>query len=96
MEKQEKQYERDPNFIYRKIVDESVLVPIHHDVADMDCIYTLNELGSFLWEFLEKPATQAELQTAVLDQYDADTSSLQTDLERFLEEMISIGALRKA
>ncbi len=91
----ETRYERNPDFIYRKIVDESVLVPIHHDVADMDCIYTLNGMGAFLWERLAQPATQAELEAAVLVEYDADLEVLVTDLEKFLVEMTTIGALRK-
>jgi len=36
-------YERNESFIYRSIVNEAVLVPIHQDVADMECIYTLND-----------------------------------------------------
>ena len=91
----ETRYERNPDFIYRKIVDESVLVPIHHDVADMDCIYTLNGMGAFLWERLAQSATQAELEAAVLVEYDADLEVLVTDLEKFLVEMTTIGALRK-
>ena len=87
-------YERNPDFIFRKIVDESVLVPIHQDVADMDCIYTLNGVGAFVWEHLDAPATQADLQAAVLDEYAADPQALTTDLESFLHEMTTIGALR--
>lgn len=91
----EPRYERNPDFIYRKIVDESVLVPIHNNVADMDCIYTLNGMGAFLWERLAQPATRSELETAVLTEYDADLDVLVVDLESFLVEMTTIGALRK-
>jgi hypothetical protein len=93
--KEETRYARNPDFIYRKIVDEAVLVPIHKDVADMECIYTLNELGAFIWERLEEPTTQGELQAVVLEAYDAETQALVADLTRFLEEMTGIGAVRK-
>lgn len=86
-------YQRNPDFIYRKIVEESVLVPLHKDVADMDCIYTLNSVGAFIWEQLEQPATTDALQAALLEEYDADPEVLQADLARFVEEMMSIGAL---
>jgi hypothetical protein len=91
----EAQYERNPDFIYRKIVNEAVLVPIHQDLADMDCLYTLNGVGAFVWERLEGPSTQAELQAAVLDEYAADPAVLIADLQRFINEMTSIGAVRK-
>jgi len=91
----EKKYARNPDFIYRKIVDESVLVPFHNNVADMDCIYTLNSLGVFIWEQLTEPATRVQLEQAVLAEYDADPAVVVSDLDRFLAEMISIGAMRQ-
>ena len=91
----EQKYARNPDFIYRKIVDESVLVPFHNNVADMDCIYTLNSLGAFIWEQLTEPATRVQLEQAVLAEYDADPAVVVSDLDRFLAEMISIGAMRQ-
>jgi hypothetical protein len=91
----ETRYERNPDYIFRKIVDELVLVPIYQDVADMDCIYTLNAVGAFLWERLAQPATQAELQAALLVEYDAEPEVVAADLEDFLREMTAIGAVRK-
>ena len=89
----ETHYQRNPNFIYRKIVDESVLVPIHKDVADMDAIYSLNSIGSFIWEHFDAPGTQNDLITAILHEYDADPDVLKADLKRFLDEMLALGAL---
>lgn len=90
-----KRFERNIDFIYRRIVDESVLVPLHNNVADMDCIYTLNGMGAYLWERLATPATQAELEDAIMAEYDAEPIVLVKDLEKFLAEMVSIGALRE-
>jgi hypothetical protein len=77
-------------------VDEAVLVPIRQDVADMDCIYTLNEVGALIWEQLDRPATEAELQEAILDQYAAEPETVALDLNHFLRGMVDIGAVRKA
>jgi len=92
---EEARYARNPDFIYRKIVDESVLVPFHNNVADMDCIYTLNGMGAFIWDQLAEPATRAQLEQAVLAEYDADPALVVADLDRFLAEMVSIGAMRQ-
>jgi len=93
--KEEAHYEKNPDFIYRKIVDEAILVPIHQDVADMDCIYTLNGIGAFIWEHLDQPSTQTELKAQVMSEYDADPEVLVADLERFLSEMTALGAIRR-
>lgn len=95
MRQEEIRYVRNPDFIYRKIVDESVLVPVHKDVADMDSIFTLNEVGAFIWEQLEEVATRSALETAVLDAYDADPKVLRADLDQFLNEMVTIHALKE-
>jgi hypothetical protein len=89
-------FERNPDFIFRKIVDEAVLVPIHQDVADMDSIYTLNDVGAFIWESLILPATKNDLLAQLLEMYDAEAETLASDLETFLNEMVEIGALQKA
>ena len=86
-------FSRNPDFIFRKVLDEFILVPIHKDVADMECIYTLNPLGAFIWEKLEKPLSVAALLAAIADRYDADPQLIRMDLENFLEELGAIGAL---
>jgi hypothetical protein len=91
----ESRYQRNPEFIYRKIADESVLVPIHKDVADMESIYTLNAVGAFIWDLLEEPSSHMGILDAVMNAYDADPEVLTADLENFLHEMIAIDALRE-
>ena len=95
MEANGARYERNKDFIYRSIVNEAVLVPIHQDVADMECIYTLNDLGAFIWEQMDQPLTQDELLANIEDQYDVDPAVLAVDLENFIQEMTVIGAIRK-
>lgn len=92
---EEARYERNPEFIFRRIVDELLLVPVHQEVADMDCMYTLNPVGAFIWQQLEQPATLAELQTAVEDTYDADPKALAADLIEFVQGLESAGAVRR-
>ena len=88
-------YERNPNFIFRKIVDETLLIPMHHDVVDMECIYALNPVGAFIWQSLDQPQSQQSLHGIILAEFDADPDVLTADLEQFLLEMTAIGALRK-
>jgi len=88
-------FERDPDFIFRKIVDEAILVPIQRDVADMDCIYTLNDVGAFIWEHLAQPTTQENLEAALLEEYEEQAEVIKGDLASFLSEMLSIGAIKQ-
>lgn len=87
---------RNPDFIFRKVVNEIVLVPIHQDVADMESIYTLNELGAFVWEQLGQPASIASLQHAILEEYEADPELVSVELQEFLDQLVEFGAVARS
>ena len=46
-------YRKNEDFVYRKIQDETILVPIKDNVGDMGSIYDLNEVAAFIWEHLD-------------------------------------------
>ena len=87
------QIKRNDDFIFRKIVNEMILVPVKHDVADMEHIFTLNEVGAFVWEKLSKSSTIEELQQAILDEFEVDPAMAQQDLQVFLEDLEAFQAL---
>lgn len=93
MEAEAQYYQRNPDYIFRRIVDEMVLVPIYQDLADMDSIYTLNEVGAFIWDKLEQPACITDLKEMILEKYDSNTVQVLNDLHTFLGEMCTFGAV---
>ena len=48
---------------------------------------TVNEVGAFLWEKLEKGATEEELLAAVLAEYDVDAETAKADIKEFLDKL---------
>jgi len=89
----ETQIKRNDDFIFRKIVNEMILVRVKHDVADMEHIFTLNEVGAFVWEKLSKSSTIEELQQDILDEFEVDPAMAQQDLQVFLEDLEAFQAL---
>jgi hypothetical protein len=77
------------------IVDELVLVPIHQDVADLDGIYSLNEVGAFIWEKLANPIDLQELKNALLEEFEVDEGIVMEDVQTFLAELSEFGAVKK-
>ncbi|MGI6740025.1 MAG: PqqD family protein [Brevefilum sp.] len=86
---------RNQNFVYRQIVEEMVLVPIRQNIAELDSIYTLNELGAFIWKQLEDPRSNLELEKAILAEFDVDDEVVRTDLASFIQDLEQIGAIEK-
>ncbi len=87
---------RSDNFIFRKVVKEMVLVPIKQDVAELEHIFTLNEVGAFVWDTLSKPSTIEELQQAVLEEFDVEPEVAQQDLHEFLNALDALNALERS
>ena len=88
-------YERNTDFISRQVVDELLLVPIRQEVADMDCIYTTNPVGAFIWNKLDGQATLADLQAAIVDEFAVDAQEAADDLLEFVRELEAAGAVRR-
>ena len=91
----EARYEKDPNIVYREIAGEAILVPVRREVGDMDSIYTLNEVGVFLWEHLDGDTRAKDLRASLLDKYDVSARVAETDLFEFLQSLEELGAVRR-
>ncbi len=49
--------------------------------------FGLNEVGAWIWRFIQQPRTVAEVQAAVLDEFDVTPEQCQADLEALLREL---------
>lgn len=89
-------YQRTEAFVARAIGGETVLVPIRRQIGDLESIYTLNEVATFIWERLATPSTMAEIALALEDTFAGDPAEMRTDLSAFLSEILDLGAIRPA
>lgn len=86
-------YKRNPEFIYRRVSDELILVPIHKNMADMEAIFSLNEVGAFIWDKLEFPLSLEQIEKTLVGEFDAELRIIQSDIKQFLAEMVALGAV---
>jgi hypothetical protein len=89
-------YQRTEEFVARTIAGETVLVPIRRQIGDLESIYTLNEVATFIWERLAKPSTLAEIALALDAAFAGDSAEMRADLEEFLGELLDLGAVGSA
>lgn len=87
---------RSENFIFRKVVNEMILVPIKQDVANMEHIFTLNEVGAFIWDQLSQPCSEEMLRSAILEAFDVDPATVLQDLHSFLQALDEISAVERS
>ena len=89
----EMKYRRNDNFVFRKIGDEMILVPIKDNVGDMGYIYNLNELGAFIWQHLDGKDRLLDIKNSILEEFDASAQQAEKDVCEFVDDLKEIGAI---
>jgi len=88
-------YQRNENFVFRRIEDETILVPIKDNVGDMSCIYSLNEVGAFIWQHLNGILTLSEIKNMILTEFEVSAKEVEFDLNEFIADLNAIDAIRR-
>ena len=87
---------RNPDFVSRAVAEQMVLVPVTRQAADLESVFTLNEVGAFIWQALEEPVTEQDLARAVAEEYEVDEEQALADVEEFLVQLEEIDAVTRA
>lgn len=88
-------YLQSDSVVARVIAGETLIVPVRGGVGDLASIYSLNELGSFLWRQLQPAKTCEELVSLVLDEYDVTAEMAEQDVRTFLDKIKDVGLVRE-
>jgi hypothetical protein len=88
------QFVRSENVVSRVIAGETLIVPVRRGVADLASLFSFNQVGSTIWEAIEKPRTVDELVTLVADAYDVTPEKAREDIEVFLNEAQAAGIVQ--
>ncbi len=84
---------RNPDFVFRNVADECLLVPIAREASELGSIYALNEVGGFVWHLLDGEHDLGALVDAVLAEFDVEREEAEVDLRELLTELASLGAV---
>ena len=90
-----KRYRRNENMVFRRIGDETILVPIRDNVGDMSFIYNLNETAGFVWEHLDGKRSLLDLQEMIVNVFDIEPETAQRDVSDLIEELKEIDAVHE-
>jgi hypothetical protein len=80
--------------IARTVCGETLLVPVRGNVAQCDCVFILNQTGSFLWSQIDGTRSVDELSAAVRVAFEhAPAGSVEDDVGVFLAAMDARGLI---
>jgi hypothetical protein len=79
---------RNREVVSRKIEGELIIVPIRSGVGDLNSLYTLNAVGSVLWDFMAEGHTVGEMVQRVCDEFEVTRNQAEQDIETFLGSLL--------
>ncbi len=86
-------YRRNPDFVFRQIADEMILVPIKQKVGDLESLYSLNATASRIWDLLDGTEDLADIRDVLASEFDIGEKDLTAHLSTFVEQLKEIGAV---
>ena len=92
----ERVLQRAGDFATRNVAGETILVPIRSGVADLECVFTLDEVGTAVWKSLESPKTVDQVAAEIAGEFDVDPAEARRDVEEFVEALASSRLVRDA
>lgn len=92
----DRRFVKDPSMVFRKIADECLLVPIRHQVADLNYIFVLNPVAGRIWELIDGQRRVCDIREQLLAEYDADPKEVEQDLAEFLAQLSEIESIKES
>jgi plasmid stabilization system protein ParE len=79
--------------VTRAIAGETLIIPIARATADLESIFTLNAVGSRIWELLEGPVAMPRLVETIEREFDVSPGDAARDVAEFLESLRAAGLI---
>jgi len=90
----ERRFAKDPSIVSRKIADEIILVPVRQKAADLESIYTMNDVAARIWELIDGERRVAEIRDAVVEEFEVEPDKAEVDLVEFLQLLEKAGVVK--
>lgn len=82
-------------FALRKIIDETMAMPIGENVEKFQATIVLNEVSAFIWRQLQEPKTVSDLVALVTAEYRVDAETAENDIRALLEKLRGMDVLEE-
>lgn len=80
-------------FCMRNICGENTLVPIGETSLSFKGIIKINDIGSFIWNNIEKATNEEEIVSMVMDNYNLDLNQAKNDVDGFIKYLKNVNII---
>jgi hypothetical protein len=91
-----KRFVKDNQSVTRSIAGETIIVPVRSGVSDLNSIYSLNEVGTAIWQLIDGQRTAEQIIEAISDEYDVDAEQAAKDVFEYLGKLEAEGLVRQS
>ena len=84
---------RTSSCVTRAIAGETLIIPIARATADLESIFTLNDVGSRIWQLLESPVAPPQLVATIAREFDVSPAAAARDVAEFLDALRAAGLI---
>lgn len=78
-------------YVSRSVGDDTIVVPVRAGVANLEAIFTLNGVGSVIWNGIDGRATVDDLTKSVASIYDVAQDAASADVAAFVQLLLRKG-----
>lgn len=80
-------------FVSRSIAGETIVVLVRGQVGDLDAIYSLNEVGAFIWERIDGWKSVPQVVEAVRGEFDVSLERAEKETAEFIAVLEAAGMI---
>lgn len=85
---------KQDNYVTRRIGEQTVIVPIKDGAGDLDSVYTLNEVGTRIWQLIDGATPVQRIVDIVGTEYEVSVQEAAKDVAEFLDILRDAGIIR--
>ena len=78
----------------RAIAGETLIVPVTGRVGDLDSIYTLNEVGTTIWQMINGQIKVRQIVESVSREYEVSREEAERDVVELIDSLAEAGLIR--
>jgi len=93
-EYRERIYRKNSEVVFRVIAGEAILVPVSRDAQAVGELFTLNEVGAFIWEHLDGQRKLGEILDEIIAEYEVNREEAAKDLRELIESILELKAIQ--